>query len=184
MATFAQNYSIIGPAGHPQFASGGVFQAISATSTAQNHNVLLTVQAVDPILGVSEFQYAKGVASTEAGDFVVLNPDGTTTRAAGGTAKGLVGIAMSANVANQWGWYCIKGMCLATIAGDVTANLAAYGAAAGVLADDVVATNQIAGAMLLAGLNAGGSVIPGTADTTPANRTIAVIRYPVAILAV
>jgi len=53
-----------------------------------------------------------------------------------------------------------------------------------VLADDVVATNQIAGAMLLAGLNAGGSVIPGTADTTPANRTIAVIRYPVAILAV
>jgi len=184
MATFAQSFKIIGPAGYPQHLSTGAPQGISETSTTQNYNVLITVEAQDPVLGKGEFQYAKGVASTAAGDFVVLNPDGTTTRAAGGTAKGLVGIAMSANVANQWGWYCIKGSVLATIAGDVTANLAAYGAAAGVLADDVVATNQIAGAMLLLGLNAGGSAIPGTSDTTPANKTIAVIRYPVAVLAV
>mgnify|MGYP006325490611 CR=1 FL=1 len=108
----------------------------------------------------------------------------TTTRAAGGTAKGLVGIAMSANVANQYGWYCIFGRCVVTIAADVSADLAAYGAAAGVLADDVVATKQIAGMMLLEGLNAGGSAIPGTSNTTAANTTIAFMQYPVAILAV
>jgi hypothetical protein len=184
MATFAQSFKIIGLAGLPQHLAGTSPQAIDATSTVQNYPLGTVVTATDPVLGDAEFQYATGVASTAAGNFVVLNPDGTTTRAAGGTAKGLVGIAMSASVAANYGWYCIKGKVLATIAGDVTANLAAYGAAAGVLADDVVATNQIIGAMLLAGLNAGGSAIPGTADTTPANKTVAVLRYPVAALAV
>lgn len=184
MATFAQSFKIIGPYGVPTPLSTGGPQAISATSTVQNYALGTEAEASDAVLGTARFVYAQGVASTAAGDFVVLNPDGTTTRAAGGTAKGHVGIAQSACVASNYGWYCVYGRTLCTIAGDVTANLAAYGAAAGVLADDVVATNQIAGAMLLAGLNVGGSAIPGTADTTPANKTIAVLRYPVAILAV
>lgn len=184
MATFAQSFKIIDHIGYPQPLSTGSPQAINATSTVQNYALGATALATDPVLGEAEFVYATGVANTAAGNFVQLNPDGTTTRAAGGTAKGHVGIAMSACVASNYGWYCIRGRCVATIAGDVTANLAAYGAAAGVLADDVVATNQVVGAMLLAGLNAGGSVIPGTADTTAANTTIAVLRYPYAVIAV
>jgi hypothetical protein len=184
MATFAQAFKIVGPAGLPQHLSTGVPQAINATSTVKNYALGTRVRAIDPVLGESEFIYLTGVANTAAGNFVQVNPDFTTTRAAGGTAKGFVGIAMSACVAANYGWYCIFGRCVATIAADVTANLAAYGAAAGVLADDVVATNQIAGAMLTAGLNAGGSAIPGTTDTTAAATTIALLQYPVAILAV
>jgi hypothetical protein len=184
MATFAQNFKIIGPAGLPQPIAGTTPQGIHETSTVQSYKLGTTAVANDPVLGDAEFVYAKGVALTAAGNFVQLNPDFTTTRAAGGAAKGHVGIAMSDNVANQWGWYCVKGRCVVTIAADVTANLGAYGAAAGVLADDVVATNHIIGAMLLAGLNAGGSVIPGTADTTAAATTIAVLRYPYAVIAV
>lgn len=182
MATFAQSYKIIG---NPiDAASGGKPQGISETSTTQNYALLTRVEGYDPVLGTGEFVYAKGVASTAAGDVVQLNPDGTTIRAAGGTAVGHVGVAMSANVANQYGWYCVKGRCLVTIAADITANLQMFLAAAGVADDTVAATKLISGASIAEGLNAGGSAILGTADTTPAAMTVALLHYPYAVKAV
>ncbi len=86
-------------------------QRIAETSTTQLHAVGTIVQAQDTssgAYGVGEFIYAKGVANTVAGSWATLNADGTTTLTVA-DAVGPVGIAMSANVANQWGWYQING---------------------------------------------------------------------------
>lgn len=184
MATFSQNFKITSPIG-PNRGLTGSNQAINETSATQHFVVGTKVKAYDPVLGEAEFIYAKGVASTAAYEVIQLNADGTTTRAAGGTIKGRVGIAMSANVANQWGWYAICGAVLCLIAGDVTGDVVAYATAtAGTLADDVVAGSQIAGTQLLNGLDAGGSAIPGTSDTTAAHTTVVHLSYPQVIKAV
>lgn len=55
--------------------------------------------------GVGTFVYLKGVANTAVGSWVTMNMDDGTTTLLAANAIGPVGIAMSANVANQWGWY-------------------------------------------------------------------------------
>jgi hypothetical protein len=184
MATFAASFKFAGPYVAPEPLTGKLPQGIHETSATQNYPLLTRVTAIDPVLGCGEFIYAKGVASTAVGHGVQLNPDGTTILAAGGTAVGHIGVAMSANVANQYGWYCVKGRVPVLIAADVTANLQGYLAAAGVWADDVVGTKLVAGSALEAAANAGGSAIVGTTDTTAAATAIAVIHYPYAIKAV
>jgi hypothetical protein len=164
--------------------SGCRAQTISVTSTTQNYPLGARCTARDPVLGDGEFIYMQGVASTALGDVVQLNPDGTTTRAAGGTAVGHIGVAMSANVANQFGWYCVKGRCLVTIAADISANLQMFLAAAGVADDTVAATKLISGASIAESLNAGGSAIVGTTEVTAASQAVALLQYPYAIKAV
>ena len=58
--------------------------------------------------GIGEFIYLKGVASTVAGDFVVYDEVGQTTRLTA-TSTGNVAVAMAATVADTWGWYQITG---------------------------------------------------------------------------
>lgn len=179
MATFVPNFRIIGAAAQPQHLSTGAPQAINATSTTQNYKLGTRVIAVDPVLGEAEFIYAKGVASTAVDDLIQLNADGTTVRAAGGTIKGLSGFAQSANVANQYGWYCIKGACLCTIAADVTGDVPAYATAtAGTVADDIVAGSAVVGTMLMNGTDAAGTAIPDSSDTLAAHKTIVRCFYP------
>jgi hypothetical protein len=86
-------------------------QRIDQTDTTQNLPLGTIVQARDTssgAYGTGEFMYAKGVASTVVGSWVLLNHDGTTTLVAAG-GVGQIGVAMSANVANQYGWYQING---------------------------------------------------------------------------
>jgi hypothetical protein len=184
MATFAPSFKFAGPYVAPEPLAGKLPQGIHATSTTQNYALGTRVTAVDPILGLAEFVYAVGVASTTIGEGIQLNPDFTTIRAAGGTAVGHIGVAMSANVANQYGWYCVKGRVPVKIAADVTANLQGYLAAAGIWADDVAAGKLVSGAAIEAAADAGGSAIVGTADTTEAHFAIALMHYPYAIKAV
>jgi hypothetical protein len=184
MATFAQSFKPAhNDAGVFPLAAGGP-QAINATSTVQNYPLGTRIIAKDPVLGEAEFVYCVGVANTAAGNVVAIAADFTTIRAAGGTAVGPVGVAMSACVANNYGWYCVKGRCVVTIAADIAAAVPAYLAAAGVTDDTVAATKQLVGMGLAIGLNAGGSDIVGTTDTTAANTTIALLHYPVAVVAV
>jgi len=88
-------------------------QPISSTSTTQKHPLGTIVRGVDPTYGEGEFIYLLGVASTEVGSVSLYNA--TTYQTAlitvsNGKLKGLpVGIAMSANVASQYGWYQISG---------------------------------------------------------------------------
>lgn len=87
-------------------------QKIEETSTTQNHPLGLIVRAVDRgsnSNGAGEFIYLKGVASTVAGSWVTYNMDDGSTTLLAANAIGPVAIAMSANVASQYGWYQIQG---------------------------------------------------------------------------
>ena len=101
-------------------------QPITVTSTTQAHPLGTVIRAVDSNYGEGEFIYLKGVASTTAGDLVVFDAKaGTTTRTVAGTTKtGAIAVAMSANVASQYGWYQVGGEAIVntTSAGTGAAN--------------------------------------------------------------
>lgn len=90
-------------------------QPIANTETTQKHPIGTIIKATDPTYGEGEFIYLKGVASTVVGSVVTYNAtDGTTTLApAGSNIPQAIAVAMSANVANQYGWYQISGQALA-----------------------------------------------------------------------
>ena len=109
----------------------------------------LIVTAIDQATtdyGVGEFVYLKGVASTAVGDAVVYQyGDYQTTRTVAASV-GLVGIAMSANLANQWGWYQIRGIAAVEVSAGFAADTICYLTAnAGELDDTVVVGSEIRG---------------------------------------
>ena len=126
-------------------------QPIGSTSATQNHNLGHVVRAYDATYGEAEFIYLKGVASTAAGDLVAYDTkNATTVRAvhAGATSKGPCAVAMSANVATQYGWYCISGS-VPVNSGAVAAHSRPYlTATAGQIDDAVVAGDAIDGALI------------------------------------
>ena len=88
-------------------------QPIANTETTQKHPLGTIVRGIDPTYGEGEFIYLLGVGSTEVGSVVKYN---TTTwltaliTVANGKNKGVpIAVAMSANVASQYGWYQISG---------------------------------------------------------------------------
>lgn len=86
-------------------------QPIANTSDVQNHPLGMIVFANDPTYGGGEFIYLKGVASTVVGSMVDYDAYlGTTTLSPATGGKGAVAVAMSANGANQYGWYQITGI--------------------------------------------------------------------------
>lgn len=142
-------------------------QPIAVTDTVQNHPLGTRVFAVDPIYGGAEFVYLKGVASTAIGNTVIYDQyAGTTTRTVAGS-RGPVAVAMSANVANQYGWYQVSGSAVVTC-GTVLANTPQYvTATAGTTDDAVVVGDKIDG------------FVSKTANGTPvAGQLIAQISHP------
>jgi len=97
-------------------------QPIATTSTVKNHPLGKIVTAVDPTYGEGEFIYLVGVVGTAVGSWVTYNMDDGTTTGLVANAIGPVAIAMSANVASQYGWYQISGKaigkCLTAFADD------------------------------------------------------------------
>lgn len=130
-------------------------QNINETSSVQRLPLGSRVRGIDPTYGEAEFIYAKGAANTVAGSCVIIEGDWTTTLA-DAKKKGQVGVAMSANVANKFGWYAIYGV-VPVAAGTVQAKAQAYlTATAGTLDDAVVAGDFLTGSQFQ------------TADGTPA----------------
>lgn len=86
-------------------------QPIATTETTAStvHALGDIVQAKDPTYGSGEFIYLKGVANTVVGSWVTYNLDDFTTTLLAANAIGPVAVAMSANVASQYGWYQISG---------------------------------------------------------------------------
>ena len=117
-------------------------QPLSDTSTTQKHLLGTIARGTDATLGEGEFIYLKGVASTVVGSIVNYDVSFQTaldTTAAGGPPRPLA-IAMSANVASQYGWYQISGMAVATKADTVSfAAGAALGATSGLAVAAVTA---------------------------------------------
>lgn len=88
-------------------------QPIANTETTQKHPLGTLVRGSDPTYGEGEFVYLLGVANTVVGSLVKYNATTYQTAlvsVANGKNKGVpVAVAMSANVASQYGWYQIKG---------------------------------------------------------------------------
>lgn len=121
-------------------------QRIETTDTSQNWPLGTIVRAKDPTYGEGEFVYLKGVASTAVNDVVIYDQyAGTTTRAVAGS-RGPAAVAMSANVANQYGWYQIGGAAVVN-AGTVAAAGNVYATStAGTVDDATVSGDKIDGA--------------------------------------
>ena len=121
------------------------YQPIAVTDTTQNHALGETVLGVDPTYGGGRFVYAKGVASTAVGDVVTIATGFTTVRGVA-SGRGKVAVAMSANVANQYGWYQVEGEAVVNAAGTIVASTPAYlTATAGSVDDAVVSGDKIDG---------------------------------------
>lgn len=91
-------------------------QPIANTSTVQNHPLGTIVRARDATLGEGEFIYLQGIGSTVVGSIVNYDNNYVTaldSAAVTGPSRPLA-VAMSANVASQYGWYQISGLAVAT----------------------------------------------------------------------
>ncbi len=137
-------------------------QDIDDTSTSEDVELGTIVRAVDPTYGYGEFIYLQGVASTAVGSWVTYNYDDNSTTLLAANAIGPVAIAMSANVASQYGWYQISGKGV----GKALASFADGGkvyatATAGSIDDAVVAGDVVLGAK---GASAVGTPSSGLAE--------------------
>lgn len=123
-------------------------QAIAATSATQQHPIGMTITAQSDLLGEGEFVYLKGLASTAVGEAVIYDTYANTTKRFVANDRGPVAIAMSANVANQYGWYQIRGAAVAKVAAGFAAGAKVYATAtAGTVDDAVVAGDKVDGAI-------------------------------------
>lgn len=128
-------------------------QPIAATSTTQQHPLGMLVEALDPTYGPGTFVYLKGVASTALGSWVTFNYDDGTTDLLAANAIGPVAVAMSANVASQYGWYQISGVAVVakssatSFAAGVALGLASTGTG---LAIATSSGNEVHGALVAA----------------------------------
>lgn len=119
-------------------------QSISETSTVKNHTLGTIVQAKDPTYNAGEFIYLEGVASTAVGSWVTYDQDGNTTALLAANAIGPVAVAMSANVASQYGWYQISGKAVGKALAAYADNGLVYATAtAGSIDDAVVAGDRV-----------------------------------------
>jgi hypothetical protein len=118
-------------------------QDIEVRSTTQLLPLGLRVQAEDPTYGVGEFIYLKGVANTILGSVVTYNTDDYTTTLLAANAIGPCAVAMSACVANEYGWYQIFGKAIVD-SNTVSDNGNVYATAtAGEVDDAVVAGDRV-----------------------------------------
>lgn len=119
-------------------------QAIAETSTVQRHPLGTIARAVDPTYGAGEFIYLAGVASTAVGSWVTYNLDDGSTALLAANAIGPVAVAMSANVASQYGWYQISGKAVGKALASYADNALVYATAtAGSVDDAVVAGDKV-----------------------------------------
>jgi hypothetical protein len=140
---------------------------VTDTDTTQKVRIGLKAKAFDPTYGEGEFIYLLGVASTVVGSVAIFDDRTGATTLTVAASRGPCAVAMSANVASQYGWYQIQGAAVVK-AGTVAANTAAYSTATGGQIDDAV----------VAGSGIDGMTIK-TADGTPAaGFAVAQISYP------
>lgn len=141
-------------------------QVLTETSTTQQHPLGTIVKGVDATYGEGEFIYLKGVANTVVGSTAVFDNAFQTTLTVA-ASRGPVGVALSANVANQFGWYQVRGLA-AVKTGTVAANAVCQTTATpGQVDDTTTATQYIDG------------MITRTADGTPsAGLAICAIANP------
>lgn len=121
---------------------------ITATDTTAKLPLGTIIRAYDPTYGAGEFIYLKGVASTAVGSWVTYNLDDGSTTLLAANAIGPVAIAMSANVASQYGWYQIQGKAQGLALASFADNGNVYATStAGSVDDAVVSGDRVKGAV-------------------------------------
>lgn len=145
-------------------------QAITVTSTVQQFPIGTRATAFDPTYGEGEFIYLKGLAATALGETVIYDTYANTTKRGIANDRGPVAVAMSANVASQYGWYQISGAAKVLVAAAFAAGKPCFfTATAGTIDDAVVATDKIDG------------MVSKTAIDTPATGfAVCQLAYPAA----
>ena len=126
-------------------------QPITDTVTTAQHGLGKIIRAEDPTYGVGEFIYLLGVASTTVGN--VVHYDAEYQTALDTTALSSprpIAVAMSANVAAQYGWYQISGQAAVKKANSVSFAAGASLAAGSGLAIAVVSGLIANGALVAA----------------------------------
>lgn len=124
-------------------------QGTDENSATQQERLGLEISCIDTAAtdyGVGAFVYAKGVASTEVGSIVLINPDDWSTVLADSADgnQGRVGFAMAATVAGEFGWYQICGKAVGKVASGFADNAVCYlTTTAGTIDDAVVAGDRI-----------------------------------------
>lgn len=144
------------------------FQPIANTETTQMHPLGTIVTANDPTYGQGEFIYLKGVGSTVVGSVVTFDSATFLTALAPATINtgAPVAFAMSANVANQYGWYQIAGN---VIANKFTNQTLAIRVPVGVQTAGIINASAT-------GLNVDGAVVAVAATTSAATVQLMVNR--------
>ena len=119
-------------------------QPIAVTDTVQRHPLGPIVRATDPVYGAGDFIYLKGAANVAIGSWVTYNLDDGSVTLLAANAIGPVGVAMSANVASQYGWYQISGKAIGLCLSGFLDNANVYATAtAGSVDDAVVAGDRV-----------------------------------------
>src|SRR6185437_8862795 len=105
----------IQPISQSNGATPSQYQTGQSPLFGQAHPLGTIVRAYDATLGEGEFIYLLGVASTAVGNVVNYNTTTYQTVLSPNTANNddPVAVAMSANVAGQYGWYQITGLATA-----------------------------------------------------------------------
>ena len=132
-------------------------QGIAVSSAVLNHPLGTIINASDPVYGEGEFIYLQGAANTAIGSLVAFNQAagatngveyGSTTLTVLAT-KGPLAVAMSANLANQFGWYQVVGCALVLTSVATAVNVPIYATAtAGQVSAAVTAGAKVDGLML------------------------------------
>ena len=144
-------------------------QPIAETSATLKHRLGDRFKCSDATYGPGEFIYLQGVASTAVGSWVTFNQDDGTTALLAANAIGPVAVAMSANVADQYGWYQIYGKAVGKALTGFADNGNVYATAtAGSVDDAIVAGDRVKNAK-------GASAV----DTPSAGLAEFEIQYPV-----
>lgn len=114
------------------------WQPIANTDTVQRHPLGTIVKASDPTYGSGQFIYLKGVANTAVGSWATISMDDGTTTLTVADAVGPVGVAMSANVASQYGWYQIYGKAVGKVLASFADNATVFLTSTAGSVDDAV----------------------------------------------
>jgi hypothetical protein len=137
-------------------------QPIAVTESAAEHPLGTRVKGNHPTYGAGEFIYLKGVADTVVGSWVTFSQDDNSTALLAANAIGPVAVAMSANVANKFGWYQIYGKAVGKALTGYADNALVYATAtAGSVDDTVVAGDRV---KLALGASAVGTPAAGLAE--------------------
>jgi hypothetical protein len=121
-------------------------QAISETSETRNCALGKIIRAVDKDstnYGTGEFIYLKGVASTVVGSIVSYAADDFTTSLAVANDRAPIAIAMSANVAHQYGWYQISGKAVGKVLTAFADNAICYLTSTAGSIDDIAVAGDL-----------------------------------------